>query len=991
VARPRLHGLLELRWERRLVTVVAGPGFGKTVALAQALAEGVERDHVSDVWLSAEPADESADHLRAGLVHALGLPGGSGVPEIVDAVWSRAPTAVCLVVDDVHEVPPDSGGARLLAEVLEELPGNGHLVLASRQAVPVPVARLAAGGQLVRVGERELLFEPDEQRALAHSHGVDPVLLDSTGGWPALAELTAVAGADLVLDYLWEEVLARVGADRARVLARFATVGGGDDAVASAVAGRETRVRDLVASVPLVHRSASAAVLHPLWGPVLRDLLSDAEASEARRQAADVHRRTGGYATAIALLAEAEAWDEVLEVLREAGTRWRAPAAPDELARWCRMLPAHLRAAPAALLAAGLERQARAPREAIPIFEAAVLGFRDQDDVEGEIAALFQQGVVCWWAQDLGTLLGLYERVGALAASGLPRAQILASLGAAGIASVTGDSEKVLESLREAGDDLPGDWPAIVRWLRSSAYFRLGDLPRARQEIDEADRLPNGLFATTVEVARLRLDWLAGEVEAVHARMLHVIASYAQTGSLLNLVSAQLSHALQAATLGDLDLARSRLAETEPLLEDVPGVRVQGLHLATLAAIAIGEGDEPSARELLRDNDVGAALMSGPDGSIWHEYVGYARVLVPEARQAFIDHPPGPGLRPGLELAEALDAARHGDLGPVRALRWPAVGVVRAHVPVRWVVELAVAGFASGNPPPDALTDALAPHLRPLLRAIIAAGPTREMLRAADGWLTQIPAVPAFRLRIAVLGPLEVQRDGQPAVDPELRRKRVRELLSYLVVHRRVRREAVAADLWPDLDDGGRNLRVTLSYLQHALQPDRENRDPPYFLRADGDWLTLTGRDHLDVDAWELQVRLDEAGEAERAGSPATALDAYRALLPLWRGEPYADVPYAPWADAERARLRTRFEAAAVRAGELLLAARELSEAQDAAMCAVTAEPGSESAYRVLIRARLADDDLTGARRALDECRAALAELGVEPEPRTTELIPPAG
>ena len=41
----------------------------------------------------------------------------------------------------------------------------------------------------------------------ARGAGVDAAALASSGGWPALAGFTATAGADLVLDYLWEEVL----------------------------------------------------------------------------------------------------------------------------------------------------------------------------------------------------------------------------------------------------------------------------------------------------------------------------------------------------------------------------------------------------------------------------------------------------------------------------------------------------------------------------------------------------------------------------------------------------------------------------------------------------------------------------------------------------------------------------------------------------------------------------------------------------------------
>jgi len=223
-------------------------------------------------------------------------------------------------------------------------------------------------------------------------------------------------------------------------------------------------------------------------------------------------------------------------------------------------------------------------------------------------------------------------------------------------------------------------------------------------------------------------------------------------------------------------------------------------------------------------------------------------------------------------------------------------------------------------------------------------------------------------------------------VHPDLRRQRVQALLCYLVIEPHVRRQEVAAALWPELSDGGRNLRVTLNYLQRLFQPDRPPGEPAYFLRDEGAWLRLTGGVHLDVDAWELENRLDEADDAERSAAPTAALAAYRSALSLWRGEPYASVPYADWAEAARTRLRRRFVTAAVRAAQLELAAGQLDRAQDTAERATRADPWSEPAYRVLVQADLALGDRAAARRALDACRSALAELGVAPEPATVAL-----
>jgi LuxR family transcriptional regulator, maltose regulon positive regulatory protein len=154
-----------------------------------------------------------------------------------------------------------------------------------------------------------------------------------------------------------------------------------------------------------------------------------------------------------------------------------------------------------------------------------------------------------------------------------------------------------------------------------------------------------------------------------------------------------------------------------------------------------------------------------------------------------------------------------------------------------------------------------------------------------------------------------------------------------------------------------------------------------------GDLRGLEGGDRLDVDLWQLESLLDDADAAEQAGHPAAALAAYDVALPRWRAEPFADVPDAGWAHAERARLRSRYAAAAARAGELLLASGAAADAPSAARRAIAAEPGFEPAYRLVIRAHLSDHDHAGAGRALDEYREALGELDLEPDPSTLGLL----
>jgi len=125
LTRPRLLRALLGRWEHRVTSVVGGPGMGKTTLLAQAVAENRLVARGEDVWIGLEGGDANGVVLARDLMAAVGAPGRdraagivpgttAEVPDpatVADAVWRRAPTAVCLVVDDVHWLAPGSSGA----------------------------------------------------------------------------------------------------------------------------------------------------------------------------------------------------------------------------------------------------------------------------------------------------------------------------------------------------------------------------------------------------------------------------------------------------------------------------------------------------------------------------------------------------------------------------------------------------------------------------------------------------------------------------------------------------------------------------------------------------------------------------------------------------------------------------------------------------------------------------------------------------------------
>jgi LuxR family transcriptional regulator, maltose regulon positive regulatory protein len=363
-------------------------------------------------------------------------------------------------------------------------------------------------------------------------------------------------------------------------------------------------------------------------------------------------------------------------------------------------------------------------------------------------------------------------------------------------------------------------------------------------------------------------------------------------------------------------------------------------------------------------------------------------VLVPEVRARWEADPPAGCFAEVHRLARVLVALREGrPTGEVGSLPSGTGQLGRALLPAPWTADLALGLLAAGEREGRALVEELGSRARDTLRARSTGG-AGPVATTARRLLRELPAVPDHRVGLRVLGPVELCRDGEVVAAPQLRRERVRRLLGYLLTHDRPTRAAVAADLWPDLDPvaAGRNLRVTLTYLLAALEPDRREQDPPYFVRSSGPVLRLVVDEPLEVDSVTFDRHLDDAARLERQGALSAALAGYRRALDLWRTDYLPDVSGGDWLEWERDRLRGRFVAASVRAGELLLARGGTAPARALAERALGVDRCAEGAYQLLVTALLESGDRVSARRWQERCLRALDELGVPPHPRTAAL-----
>jgi LuxR family maltose regulon positive regulatory protein len=990
ILRPRLLACLHTRFERPLTAVVAAAGFGKTTLLAQAVQENALSPLGEDRWLTCQRDDAALSFLVSGSFAALGV--HAPVPEdaraaavaVAQAMWSAAPRHVALVLDDAHLVDASSPGGRFLAALIEELPRNGHLVLASRPPLRLATSRLVVNGDAVVLGEQDMQFRDEEMAAFAESRDVPAELLSDVGGWPALAELTATAGPLAVTGYMWEELLDRLPDDRLRCLAVLVAVGGADEEIAAALLGQHRSLGELLDGLPLVVRGRSGWwSLHGLWAAALSDRLTPEEVARVRRTAGRVLARRRRYHDAMNLLADAGAWDDVRELVVEVCEVGTPLVPPDVLEVWLRRLPPEVQDSPEGLLLAAMVAEPTNPDAAEELLERSFAAAPHAAEVS--FACLNSLVELAFRRTDRRQMKLFIDRLAELAASGHERAAGWIALFRALLARSPAEVRAEL-----AAPGLVSGKPLnpVQDWLRAHLLLlKLGE-PAAAESVARGamvNAVPN--LAVLVRCQLIESLRLRGRLDEAEQQLPDLLAG---------IHPAKVLTSPEIVTCGVVLLGvLGRDEEAEELLQRHRSAMAASAVAWAPVAAAVAEafdhasrGNEEAAITALRAVLHLGLVRNQAVLQVSPTALPLLYVLVPEVRAQWDADPLVGCFAQVHQLAQALVALReHRSLDEVGHLPADIRRLSRAVLPAPWTADLALGLLASGQEEGRALIEELGSRIRGTLRrrGAEAAGPLAVTARRL---LRDLPAVPDHRLQLRVLGPMELRRDGVVVAAPQLRRERVRQLLGYLLAHDRPTRADVTAALWPDLDEAaaGRNLRVTLAYLQAVLEPERGDLDPPYFVRSAGPVLHLVVDEALEVDAVTFEQSLDDAARLERQGALSAALAAYTRAVDLWGTDYLPDVAGGEWLAWERQRLRSRFVGAAVRAGELLLGRGDTDRARSLGERALHVDRWSENAHQLVVAAALDSDDLVAARRFLRRCLRALDELGVPPHPRTVAL-----
>jgi predicted ATPase/DNA-binding SARP family transcriptional activator/class 3 adenylate cyclase len=237
-------------------------------------------------------------------------------------------------------------------------------------------------------------------------------------------------------------------------------------------------------------------------------------------------------------------------------------------------------------------------------------------------------------------------------------------------------------------------------------------------------------------------------------------------------------------------------------------------------------------------------------------------------------------------------------------------------------------------------------------------------------------------MEFRILGPLEVSSRGGHKRD--LAGKQ-RALLAVLLLHAN---EVVSTDglidaLWgaEPPETAGKALQVHVSRLRKLLEPEGNE---VLVTRPPGYALDLRGH---ELDLHQFERLRAEAQQATADGDPARAAAKLRDALSLWRGPPFADFTFEPFAQSEIGRLEELRLTALEERIDAILALGRHAEVVGELEVLVAQHPLKErlraQLMLALYRARRqaeALDVYQAARRALVD------ELGIEPSPELQEL-----
>jgi LuxR family transcriptional regulator, maltose regulon positive regulatory protein len=654
-----------------VVLVVAPPGFGKTVLLAQ----WEELDARPFAWTSLDRRDNDPlllwNYLVAAirriepdfgtaLEPALGSAGGMALDAIVPRFLNELESTgreIVLVLDDYHWISSPACHESI-ALLIERGPPNVQLVVSSRLDPPLPFARLRASGGLLEFRAAELGFTEDETAELFGASDLDlapdsiALLQRRTEGWPAglylaflsvrgvsdpTAALVEFGGSSRhVVDYLTEVVLQSETEEHRSFLLETSILERMCASLCDSVTGRDDSARILAEIeranlflVPLDERRKWSRY-HHLFGELLCDELRRRDTDRER----ELHRRACAWFASEGFVDEAIqhaiAGGDLDVAATLIATHWLAYIYGGRLATvtgWLEPFPRDFVGSDARLCMVeawtlALVGSVEEARQALAAARAA--GYEGElPDGSGTVEESITLARATWPWSDVGAMLAAARAAYETESRRKSMWQPLAALNLGWALALMGETDEAVSPLEHAAAlasrheqwMIDGD----ARCLLAKASLAAGDLARAERWIGEALELADtrgfldlphvGFYQVILGALHAR----RGELELADQALRLGLEQVRGHGDALLIAEALLERALVRRALGARTEARAMLAEARATIESCPDPGILSQRVEEVARKLTPAQGRASADSVLteRELDVLQLLSEG--------------------------------------------------------------------------------------------------------------------------------------------------------------------------------------------------------------------------------------------------------------------------------------------------------------------------------------------------------------------------------------------
>lgn len=236
----------------------------------------------------------------------------------------------------------------------------------------------------------------------------------------------------------------------------------------------------------------------------------------------------------------------------------------------------------------------------------------------------------------------------------------------------------------------------------------------------------------------------------------------------------------------------------------------------------------------------------------------------------------------------------------------------------------------------------------------------------------------SIEIRVSLLGPLEVTREGRRL---DLTGPKRRALLSLLALNlgKPLGRDQIIEALWPTGQTGREDstLRVHISHIRDVLELQRDGEASVLLTRGSA---YMLARERVAVDVEQFQTLRSEARRI-LDDEPRRALSLLNRALGIWRGRPLQDVEYEDFAqDTIRQLEEARLETVLDRSRVLVSLGEDASAAEDLEVL-VRDHPTQERLVMLLMKALYRTGRQPDAIRVARRHLRALRDQGLESSP----------